>query len=122
MWGFFESTFKVGFGVAFGFLVYDTIWLFGESVHSHVWQVIEDWPSWSLIIAYPLGFLGTLLMAIIPPLLILSPFYMIRNKWVTGKFSTPPDYSAKAGKESLYFQIVWYYCFWAVQFKLDAIG
>ena len=122
MWGFFESTFKVGFGVAFGFLVYDTIWLFGESVHSHVWHVIEDWPSWSLIIAYPLGFLGNLLMATIPPLLIFSPLIMIRNKWVTGKFLTQSDYSAKAEREMGYFYFIWCYCFWAVQFKLDAIG
>ncbi len=120
MWGFFESIFKIGFGVAFGFFVHDTILLVSDHVHSSLSTSLDGWPSWSLIITYPLGFLILLVMGACLPILALAPFALIWNKLDTGNFLGQNNFFAK--REWTFFLIVWIYCFWAVQFKIDAIG
>ena len=122
MWGFFESIFKIGFGVAFGFLVYDTIWLISEHVHSSSLSTVPGfWPSWTIIITYPVSVLVALVTGVAIPFLVITPFFLIWNKLMTGNFSTKVE-SAKAGRELGYFFIVWIYFFWAVTFKLGPIG
>jgi hypothetical protein len=122
MWGFFETIFKIGFGVAFGLFVHDTIWLISEHVHSSsLSAVASSWPSWTLIIVYPVTLFVALGVGVFIPLLVIAPFFLIWNKLMTGNFSTKVE-SAKAGRELVYFYIVWIYFFWAVTFKLGPIG
>ena len=121
-WGFFESVLKIGFGVAFGFLVYDTLVPMADAI-SAFFADIGNWGSWWLkILMYPAMGLVLISMIILFPFLILIPFFILNNKISRGGFLVYPASWYEGDKEYLSFLVVWIYGFWALLFKFGVIG
>ena len=121
MWGFFESILKIGFGVVFGFLVYDTMGPISGVIGNNVEGITNNFPWWSLIIIFPLYLLLFIGSVIFPPFIVMLPFFMIGNKLLRGDFSKYPESWHEGDKEYLSFLVVWICGFWAVIFKFGVI-
>ena len=78
-WGFFELVLKIGFGVAFGFLVYDTLGPMAGIAGSEFVRSTRDFPWWSLFLVYPFIFLLMLCAILVLPFFPLLPIFLISN-------------------------------------------
>ena len=121
-WGFFESLLKIGFGVAYGLLVYDAL-IPASDFLSYIFGIItESNPWWSLIPLYLLYFILFLCSALAIPTFLMLPFLMVGNKILRGSFSKYPESWLRGNKEYRSFLFVWFIGFWALIFKFGGIS
>ena len=122
-WGFFESVLKIGFGVAFGFLVYDSLVPMADAI-SVFFADIGNWGvSWWLkILMYPAMGLVLISMIILFPCLILIPFFILNNKIFRGGYSVYPASWYEGDREYWSFLVMWIFGFWALIFKFGGIS
>ena len=121
-WGFFEAVVKIGFGVAFGLLIYDALSPAFDLLSTIFGTITKRNPWWILIPLYLFNFVIILSAALAIPTFLVLPFFMINNKIFRGSFSKYPESWYEGNRNYLSFLVMWFFGFWALIFKFGGIS
>ena len=126
MWGFFESVLKIGFGVAFGFLVYDTAGplasIFGSWYGLSSDRISDGFPVWIWPVIYPFAFSIFSILILFGPMALLLPLRLIWPKLVDWSDDDLPSWLDSGEKEFYCFVVIWSYGFWAMLLEFAVIS